>query len=122
MATVRVLIVDDNSSTLKATCRLLSLQMEYEVLSASGPRRALEIVRSESQVDLVVSDVTMPEMSGPELLCNVARISPATAGILMSGDADVKERVDLPLGVPLLQKPFSASELFCTIKKVLARV
>ncbi len=64
-------LFEDDPSGLKGMRRILSL--EYEVLSASDPRQALEI-------DLVISDMTMPEMSGAALLREIAQISPATAG------------------------------------------
>lgn len=89
------------------------------MLPASGPRQALDIVRSEPRVDLVVSDVGMAEMQGPELIREIARISPATAGVLMS--ACPPDPADLPQATPLLQKPFSLDELVSTVEEVLAR-
>ncbi len=118
MTTDRILVVDDDQSVLEVTCHMLSLVEEYEVISASGPSRALEIVGKEPHVDLVISDVEMDEMRGPELFDEITKISPDTACVLMS--AFVKEATDLPADVPFVKKPFSKSELFSTVKGVLA--
>ncbi len=117
MATARVLIVDDDPPALKAMCRLLSVGGRYDVLPATGSRQALAIVKSGSPVDVVIADVEMPELHGPELLEQIAEMSPATAGVLVSGGVD---EAKLPAAVPLLRKPFSANELLSTVERVLA--
>ena len=68
---------------LAAVSQLL-IRRGYHVLSASGPRQALEIVRTQTPIQLVLSDIEMPEMRGTELICEVARLSPQTAGLLMT--------------------------------------
>jgi response regulator RpfG family c-di-GMP phosphodiesterase len=118
MATARVLIVDDDPDVLEITCRYLRELDLYEVLSASSPIRALEIIKSKPSVDLVISDIEMPEMRGPKLLHKVTQISPGTASMLMSGF--VSDPEDLPLGVPFLQKPFTFAELQSKVEEVLA--
>jgi response regulator RpfG family c-di-GMP phosphodiesterase len=118
MAIARVLIVDDDPNVLKATCMYLRGCESYEVLSAASPYRALEIIKGTTPVDLVISDVEMPEMKGPELLRKITQISPETATMLMSGY--VAEPEKLPLGVALLEKPFSSTELLSKVEEVLA--
>ena len=54
------MVVDDDAMMLASVSRMLSRQ-GYEVLPASGPRQALEIVRTPPPIQLVVSDVEMPE-------------------------------------------------------------
>jgi adenylate cyclase len=118
MATARVLIVDDDSDVLEIICRYLRELESYEVLSASSPIRALEIVKSKPSVDLVISDIEMPEMRGPELLHKITQISPGTASMLISGF--VSDPENLPRGVPFLQKPFTFAELQSKVEEVLA--
>jgi len=118
MATARVLIVDDDPDVLEITCRYLREFESYEVLSASGPIRALEIIKSKPSIDLVISDVVMPEMQGPELLHKITQISPGTASMLISGF--VSDPENLPRSVPFLQKPFTLAELHSKVEEVLA--
>ena len=60
MATVKVLVVDDEPAVLSLVCKALSAQ-GYEVHAVSGPRQALELMQTAPCFDLVVSDVIMPE-------------------------------------------------------------
>jgi len=65
MATGRILIVDDEPSVRSICTRMLS-RFGYETCSADGPREALAIVRLQAPVDVVLSDMTMPEMRAVE--------------------------------------------------------
>jgi DNA-binding NtrC family response regulator len=91
----------------------------YEVLSAEGPRHALELVGTASPVDLLVSDIVMPEMQGTQLVREVAQLSPHTASVLMTGGA--VNSTDLPSGVPVLKKPFTRQDLISAVQASLAR-
>src|SRR5215470_2246140 len=97
--------------------RMLSRQ-GYEVLPASGPRRALEIVGTPPPVQLILSDVEMPEMRGTQLVSEVLRRSPQTAGLLMTGGV---EPTDVPEGVAVLRKPFSTAGLILAVQSTLER-
>ena len=118
MAGARVLVVDDDSTMLNVIRRILTLD-GYEVLTADGPRQALEIVRSRSPVHLVLSDVLMPEMQGTQLVREVGRLSPQTVGVLMTGY--VNNVANVPDGVALLRKPFARQELICAVETALAQ-
>jgi DNA-binding NtrC family response regulator len=102
---------------LASVSRMLSRQ-GYEVLSASGPRRALEIVKTRPPVQLVLSDVAMPEMRGTQLIAEVFRLSPQTAGLLMTGEV---QQPDVPEGVSVLRKPFSTAELILAVQLTLTQ-
>jgi DNA-binding NtrC family response regulator len=118
MATARILIVDDEVSYLDALSRTLSRQ-GYDVLPAAGPRQALEIIRNTPPVDVVVSDVMMPEIRGTDLVREVAQTSPQTACILMTGGA--VDWADIPQGVPVLRKPLSTGDLIVAVQHAAAR-
>lgn len=118
MIAARVLLVDDDSMMLKVLSLLL-IRQGYEVLPASGSREALEIIKNDGPVDIIVSDILMPEMPGTELIREVATLSPGTAGVLITGAAIAQ--FDLPNGVPVLEKPFSIEELTHVIKTRLAQ-
>jgi len=86
----------------------------YRVLMADGSTQALEIVgRCASQISLVVLDVMMPGMTGPELAQRLAELAVPAKVLFISGFAPG----NLPVGVGevtsemLLQKPFAAADL-----------
>ena len=119
MATAaRVLVVDDDAMMLASVSKMLSRQ-GYEVLPASGPHQALEIVRIPPPIQLILSDVAMPEMPGTQLIVEVLRLSPQTAGLLMTGD--VVNPPDVPEGVAVIKKPFSTVELILAVHSTLAQ-
>ena len=81
--------------------------------------QALEIVRTPTPVQLVLSDVAMPEMRGTQLVTEVLQLSPQTAGLLMTGD--VGSLPDVPEGVTVIRKPFSPAELILAVRSTLVR-
>src|SRR5262252_550060 len=105
MRTGRVLVVDDDPQVLKLCTRSLRVG-GYDVLSAKGPRQALQIIRNNPPLlDVVLSDVEMPEIRGTTFVQEVAQRLPSTACLLMTaGEIDASE---LPVGVSLLHKPLS---------------
>jgi len=84
MAKARILVVDDEPNVLQVVASVLE-RAGYETTTALGPLRALEIITIRGAFDLVVSDVVMPEMCGPELAQQVRLLSPSSAVMLMSG-------------------------------------
>ena len=117
-AAARVLVVDDDALMLATVSEILSRQ-GYEVLPASGPRQALEIVRTPPPVQLILSDIAMPEMRGTQLVSEVFRLSPGTLGLLMTGDIACPS--DVPEGIAIIRKPFSAQELILAVHSSLER-
>jgi DNA-binding NtrC family response regulator len=112
------LIVDDDELLLTAMSRVLT-KAGFEVLSATAPRPALEIVRTTPPIDVLVSDIGMPEMPGTELVSEVARISPQTARLLITGgQVDLR---NVPEGVPVLRKPVSTEALLAAVQEALDR-
>jgi DNA-binding NtrC family response regulator len=110
-----ILIVDDEKNLLRLISKVLADR--YEVLSASSPHTALEIVRSKPRIDLVISDVEMPEMLGPDLLAEVHKLSPLTSGLLMTGNASFALELS---NTPVLSKPFSPNELYAAVTAALS--
>jgi two-component system, cell cycle sensor histidine kinase and response regulator CckA len=118
MGVARVLVVDDEPAVLKLINSILT-KSGYEVMGAPDGRTALEIVCRPTAVDLVISDVVMPGMKGPELLEAIKRVSPSTALMLMTAYSPGEP---LPPGsAPVLQKPFMPADLLAAIEKTLAR-
>ena len=117
-AAATILIVDDEPLFLDVVSLMLGKQ-GYNVLKAGGPRHALDILRSQPPIDVVLSDIRMPEMRGTDLVRKVEQIVPQAACILMT--AGVTELENVPQGVPLLRKPFSTPELISAVMDALAR-
>jgi two-component system cell cycle sensor histidine kinase/response regulator CckA len=94
------------------------------VLEAASGVDALRIFGETSQtIDLVVSDVVMPEMDGPTLLRELRKQSPDLKVIFVSGYAEDAFRKNLPDGEEFnfLPKPFSLKQLVETVKEIIAR-
>jgi two-component system cell cycle sensor histidine kinase/response regulator CckA len=111
-----ILVVDDNTAVREVISRLLRSQ-GYRVIAASGGAEALVICgrRPKEPIDLVLTDITMPQMSGVEFGLRLCTLRPGLKVLYMSGYA-----ASLRNGVPLLQKPVSPEELAAHIQKALA--
>lgn len=111
-----VLIVDDEDLLLTMGQTVLSA-FGYRVLTASSGQKALEILEQPSApVDLVVTDLVMPSMSGRELVEHIHRVSPATKILCTSGCAwPAGHQTDNSF----LQKPFTSQELLLKVKESL---
>jgi len=107
-----ILFVDDEQSILKALRRLF-LDEEYELHFAGSGAEGLIILQNEP-IDLVVSDVRMPEMDGIEFLTRVKELYPPIARILLSGYAEkssVVKALAEGCAQQVLAKPWDAEEL-----------
>ncbi len=87
-----LLFVDDDPNILKALRRLFHHE-NYAVYLAAGGAEGLEILR-QHDVDLIISDMRMPEMSGAEFLARAAEQWPETVRILITGYADLESTID----------------------------
>jgi DNA-binding NtrC family response regulator len=111
-AAVNFLIVDDEPGFLEPLSKLL-VRHGYEVFAVTSPRQALEIVRNDPGIDIVISDDRLPEMQGMELLREIETISPRTVNILMTGG--ILDFAEVPVGVSVLKKPFRVKSLIAII-------
>jgi PAS domain S-box-containing protein len=94
----------------------------YRVLSTALPRDALELaMRRHEQIDALVTDVIMPQMSGPELVERVEAARPGLRIMFLSGYTAeaVRDRGNLPLGSAFLEKPFDDLTLLRTVRALL---
>jgi two-component system, cell cycle sensor histidine kinase and response regulator CckA len=118
-----ILLVEDEDPVRAVNSRALAAR-GYTVLEAASGVEALEIMaQQEKPVDLVVSDVVMPEMDGPTLLRELRGQYPHLKVIFVSGYAEDAFRRNLPEGEEFnfLPKPFSLKQLVETVKEVMAR-
>jgi CheY-like chemotaxis protein len=115
-----VLVVEDEVM-LRKIVRTVLLAQGYRVFDAVGGREALALLASSGPIDLVVTDVILPGMSGREVVEAVRKLRPDVAVLFISGYADdalIREGV-LKSEVGFLQKPFSPSTLAHTVREVL---
>jgi len=112
-----VLMVDDEDLLLTMGQTVLSAY-GYKVLTANSGHKALEIIsQNASPIDLVITDMVMPAMSGRELAEHICRISPQTRILCTSGF--VRPSHDSYDDSSYLQKPFTSQELLGKVKNAL---
>jgi len=117
-----VLVVDDEAG-IRSLLRKVLLREGYEVLEASHGREGLELANAhKGKIDLLLSDVVMPEMGGIELAHAIQQSHPGTRILLISGymGATGPEAEKVPAGAAFLQKPFTLNALLAKVKDVLA--
>jgi len=116
-----ILLVEDEEGLRALNARGLSSR-GYTVLEASNGVEAIEVLDKHGSVDLVVSDVVMPEMDGPTLLKELRRRDPKVKIIFVSGYAEEAFAKNLPSQeqYAFLAKPFTLKQLVAEVKKTLA--
>jgi CheY-like chemotaxis protein len=124
---LRVLVVDDHVLMLRSMVRMLA---GCETVITANPREALKLLREGARFDAIVSDVMMPDLSGPELYEQCVRLSPELAHRFVFASADplvARQRIDevaAALGVEhapaLLSKPTSRVALMAAVTSAAA--
>lgn len=119
----RVLLVEDEDAVRAFASRALAAR-GYEVHEASSGIEALEVMEKlKGAIDIVVSDVVMPEMDGPTLYRELRKTRPDLKFVFMSGYAEDAFAKNLPDSQSeqfgFLPKPFSLKELATTVKEML---
>src|SRR6202008_3734437 len=113
-----ILLVEDEEGLRQLNSR------GYTVLEAGNGIEAIEMLeKSDGEVDLVVSDVVMPEMDGPTLLRELRRRNPGLKIIFVSGYAEDAFQKHLPADgeqFMFLPKPFTLKQLVNAVKETLA--
>lgn len=114
---VRVLLVEDDSR-VRTLGALVLRYAGYTVVTAGGPLEALDIVRADSDIGVVVTDIVMPEMNGFDLADELQQVAPSVRIVLMSGfTSDSFRRM---VDVPFVSKPFTPASLTAGVEQALS--
>ena len=112
-----ILAVDDDALVLLNTAAMLE-DLGHTVLEATSGRSALEIVRRDDTIDLVITDQAMPMMTGSDLAAAIRAEKPYLPIILATGFAELPPGADE--GLPKLSKPFLQHQLADAIARTIA--
>ena len=121
MSVKRLLFVDDEPNILNGLRhRLRRQRARWELVFVDGPLRALEYLERES-VDVIVTDMRMPEMDGAELLERVRKGFPHVTRVILSGHAEKSAALKaVAVAHQYLSKPCGAGELERVIERITA--
>jgi two-component system, cell cycle sensor histidine kinase and response regulator CckA len=116
-----VLVVEDNEAVRHMLCRILRAT-GYKVMEAANAIAALQIcAQSDTGIDMLISDVVMPEMSGIELAAEMQTAHPGMRVLLMSGYSGfaMARNGELRADIPFLEKPFNLDSVARKVREVL---
>lgn len=112
----RILVVDDDVLIAMSTVDMLE-DLGHEVVEANSGAKALEILGGEREFDLLITDYSMPRMTGGQLAKAVRELKPDLPILLATGYAELPQGFDIDL--PRLSKPYQQEQLAAEIVKLL---
>jgi signal transduction histidine kinase/CheY-like chemotaxis protein len=116
-----VLVVEDEEVVRQLVCAVLG-DVGYDVLSAALPSEALSLVKArDGSIELLVTDVVMPEMHGPALARQLLDLRPGLKVLFVSGysENDISDQGVVEPGLEVLQKPFTKQSLIRKVREML---
>ena len=114
----RILAVDDDTLISMSTIELLE-DLGYDVVEANSGEEALEVLRCDGPIDLLLTDYAMPRMNGVELAEAARLLRPGLPVLVATGYAELPTETKLDL--PLLGKPYREAQLEEAVGKLLRR-
>ena len=118
--TARILLVEDEDAVRSFSTRAL-MNKGYEVLAAENGEAALKLMASQEdkEIDLLITDVMMPDMDGPTLAQRMRQDSPKLRIIFISGYTEDKLKDHMGENISFLPKPFTLKQLAAKVKEAL---
>ncbi|MCR6502018.1 ATP-binding protein [Shinella sp. CPCC 101442] len=113
----RVLLVDDDFLIAMSSVDMLT-DLGHEVVEAHSGLEAIEILKRDARFDLIITDYSMPGMTGGELIVAARALIPGIPMLIASGYADLPSGVELDVG--RLGKPYTQQQLALEISKALS--
>jgi DNA-binding NtrC family response regulator len=115
----RVLIVDDEED-IQAICSIITSNAGMEPVAFAEPVDAIDFLTGGARVDVLLTDLNLPQMSGLDLAKHVAESQPTLPIVLMTGRHDYIDAAIALGAIPLL-KPFSIEQLTTALQDALER-
>ena len=121
MDKIRILAVDDEPD-LRSLLRILLTNKGYEVLEAASGQEAVELVRSEPRIDLVIMDIMMPSLNGIEACAEIRKFSTVPM-LFLTAKSQLSDKTAAYAsgGDDYLPKPFSQNELMLKVESLTRR-
>jgi CheY-like chemotaxis protein len=113
---ITILVVDDDALIAMSTVDMLE-DLGHEVIEANSGDRALEILRQDRTIDLLVTDYSMPRMNGAQLAAAARQIRPELPVLLATGYAELP--TGSGNGLPKIGKPYQQDPLATEINRVM---
>ncbi|MBB3020303.1 PAS domain S-box-containing protein [Microvirga lupini] len=114
---VRILLVDDDAEVRTVTAAYLN-EMGHRVVEAADGSSALDILKADDQLDILIADFAMPGMTGTELADKAREVRSGLGILLVTGYADPKR---VPDGYLMLHKPFNRADLAAKVTEAASR-
>ena len=121
-----ILIVDDNEETRNTVVAMVET-LGYKTVAAESPQGAVELFTGQKPaIDLILSDIVMPDGGGPEMVNKIIKLKPAIKVIFMSGYAEDEIVHDEVFKIQnscteFIQKPFTIKEIGSLLQQQLGR-
>jgi len=120
---MRVLVIDDDVDVREMICKMLAGE-DYDVLAAANGKEGMEIIKSEPEINIVITDLIMPEKEGIETIQEIKRDFPHIRILAISGGGrgSAQDYLALAKGMGAnltLNKPFVKHELLKAVNEIL---
>jgi two-component system, cell cycle sensor histidine kinase and response regulator CckA len=119
--TAHILLVEDEDAVRMFAARALK-DKGYEVVEAASGTEALQLAKKENiEIDLIITDVVMPGMDGPQMINEIRQFMPSVKVIFISGYAEdsFRRKLDNEENIHFLPKPFNLKDLALKVKDIL---
>ncbi len=116
---VKILLVDDHEA-VRATTEAMLMELGHKVVIASGGNEALSLLDEQREIDLIITDYAMPNMSGLKLIELARIVQSGFPAVVVTGYAGDEVFAERPADVEVLTKPFSEAELANAIKRAVS--
>ena len=114
-----VLVVEDDPR-VRSLAELILQKAGHDVVATAGPVEALAAIKAQSDIDLVITDIVMPDMNGFDLAVELKRIAPGVRVVYMSGFTS--DHFKRTIDDPFLMKPFTVESLTNVVDRSLSAV
>lgn len=119
--TAHILLVEDEDAVRMFAARALK-DKGYEVMEASNGEEAIQIAKqNDIEIDLIITDVVMPGMDGPQMINEIRRFMPSVKVVFISGYAEdsFRKKLNNEENIHFLPKPFNLKDLALKVKDIL---